>query len=169
MSKKNKHWCDDQYKPPKDTYFIIGDMCGNLYTSIEKYLIHDVNKDMSVVFEDEAQNKIARNYVIKKLYNILDKAEELECTVYGANAIYGWYDIDFAARRQRWTKARDLCYEIITQLNHVDTKTLKGTNLQKYVDLGKEAQKIADKIKNMITSDDKKRKANPRPYITEEK
>lgn len=76
MSKKNKHWCDGRYKPLKDTHFIIGDLAGKLYTTAENYLIHDINKDMSVVYEDEAQNKIARNYVIKKLYNILDTAEK---------------------------------------------------------------------------------------------
>ena len=167
MSKKNKEkrWCDNQHKPPKDTYFIIGKLAGELYTSAENYLIHDINKDMSVVYEDEAQNKIARNYVIKKLYNILDTAEKLENAVYSANAIYAWYDIDFAARRKGWIKAKGLCFELSTQLNHVGTKTLKGTNLQKYVDLSKDAKTIAHKIDNMIKSDDKKRKQHPRTYI----
>lgn len=121
-----------------------------------------------MAFSDSGQEEISRQYVIRKLMNILDKTEELECTVIGANNIYGWYDLDWAERRKMWIKARALCFEVITQLKHVGTITLQGTNLQKYVDLSSKLDKLAEKIKNIMKSDDTKKNDHPRTYLMEE-
>lgn len=165
MPKKNEHWCDDKYKEPEDNKFIIGDLASKIYEDLEKYLIHDINQDLKVVFPDPEQDKLARAYVVKKMYRILDTAEEIQNSVYETNSIYGWYDVDFAERRKGWLKARAHCYRLVTQLSHMGTKTLKGTNVQKYVNLANDVQVLAKKIKNAMMADDKRRKNNPKTYI----
>ena len=165
-NKKYKHWCDDKFKEPEDNKFIIGDLASKIYEDLEKYLIHDINKDIKVVFPDPEQDKLARAYVVKKMYRILDTAEEIQNSVYETNSIYGWYDVDFEERRKGWLKAKAYCYRLITQLSHMGTKTLKGTNVQKYVSLANDAHILSQKIKNAITADDKRRKSKSKTYIS---
>ena len=165
MPKKNEHWCDNKYKESEDNKFIIGDLASKIYEDLEKYLIHDINQDLKVVFPDPEQDKLARAYVVKKMYRILDTAEEIQNSVYETNSIYGWYDVDFLERRKGWLKAKAYCYRLITQLSHMGTKTLKGANVQKYVNLANDVQVLAKKIKNAMMADDKRRKNNPKTYI----
>lgn len=133
-------------------------MSERLYNELESYLLHDINKDLSVAFEDELQGRISKNYVIHRMNTILDIAEQIELNVKDANSIYGLYDIDWEERRRKWLISRGLCYQMIAQLKHISTITLKGTNLDKYVRLSNNADVIANKIKNVMIADDKKRK-----------
>lgn len=164
MAKKNKHWCDDQHKNT-ETIFAIGELASEIYNTLEKYLIHDCNKDFSIVFADAEQDKLARQYVLKRLYNILDTAEKIENEVISTNSIYAYYDIDYGIRREGWLKAKSDCYALMAQLKHVSTITLKGTNIQKYVNVSADAQKLAEKIKNIMSSDNKRKKELAKKYI----
>lgn len=163
MAKKYEHWCDKMHDG-KDSKFVIGEMAENFYNDLERYLLHDISKDMLVNFEDEVQEKMSRNYVVKKLYNILDNAEKLELTVKNANSVYGFYDIDLAFRRQQWLVSRGLCFEMIAQLNHISNITMKKTNVQKYITKCNELETIASKIYNVMKSDDEKRKKHIKEF-----
>ena len=167
MGKLYTHWCDSQYEAPNETKnkFVIGELIKNLYKNLEIYLIHDINKDLTVMFDDVQQTALARNYVVKKFYNILDNADKLQNTAQDANSVYAVYDVDFEYRREKWLEARGLCFQIYAQLDHVSTITIKGTNLQKYIDLSNDCKYIAEKIKNVMIADDQKKKKYGKKYL----
>ena len=116
-NKKYDHWCDKQYQNPEDKdgnkRYIIGELAHSNYATLEQYLLHDISKDMEVVFSDDAQGKISKDYAIQRLYRMLDLAEDIEISVYEANSCYALYDTDFKYRRDRWLKAKGLCYGVI--------------------------------------------------------
>ena len=164
MEKKYEHWCDDKYKD-KESKFDIGIMASKIYTTLEKYLIHDCNKDFMIVFPDSEQDKLARQYVVKKLYNMLDTAERIEQEVISTNSIYTYYDTDYLIRRQGWIRAKSDCYALLAQLKHISTVTLKGTNMQKYVDISADVEKLAEKLKNIMASDNNRKKKQAKKYL----
>jgi len=164
-NKKCAHWCDPQHQKPKeDNIFVIGEEAKSIYNALEKYLLHDINKDLMLAFPDENQEKINKNYVIKRFYSILDNAEQLELTTFDANSVYAIYNIDYKFRRQKWITARTLCFDLVHQLNHIASILIKGSNLQKYVDLSARLNILSDRIKNVMASDDIKRKKYVKEY-----
>ena len=166
MGKKYKHWCDNQYQEPKeDNKFVIGDMAHDIFNTLEKYLLYDIHKDMLEVFDDDVQGHISKNYVVKRVYEMLDNAERIELVVKDANSIYALYGVDYKRRRELWLEARGLCFRLIQQITHISSIMVKGTNIQKYVSLVDNIYKLARKIKNVIVSDDEKKKEHCREYL----
>lgn len=166
MAKEFEHWCDKQHQEPSDdNKFVIGDMAEKIFNDLEQYLLHDINKDLKLNFDDSEQDKISKNYVVKRMYSILDNAEKLELYVKDANSIYGYYDVDFKMRRERWLTARGLCFKLIAQLRHISSITIKGTNLQKYVGISSRIYKLSFKIKNAMMADDKRKKKGCKKYL----
>lgn len=165
-NKKYEHWCDDKHQEPKDdNKFVIGDMADEIYSELEQYILHDINKDLLVVFDDDMQGNISKRYVLHKTTNILDNAENLASIVVDANSIYAMYEVDYRRRRELWLEARGLCFRIIKQLKNISAIMVEGTNIKKYVRLSKELSKLANKIKNVMISDDKKKKEHCKKYF----
>ena len=119
-NKKYDHWCDKQYQNPEDKdgnkRYIIGELAHSNYATLEQYLLHDISKDMEVVFSDDTQGKISKDYAIQRLYRMLDLAEDIEISVYEANSCYALYDTDFKYRRDRWLKAKGLNQKDIREI-----------------------------------------------------
>lgn len=167
-NKKYEHWCDKMHQNPEDKEenkkYIIGELAHNNYTILEQYLLHDIGKDMSIVFADTTQEKISKDYVIQRMYRMLDIAEDIELLVYDANSCYALYDTDYKYRRDRWLESKGLCYKLIRQLTHLSSIMVKGANIHKYVSLSKEYEKLANKIKNVMCSDDERKKKHGKKY-----
>lgn len=166
MAKKYKHWCDNLYgeeEKENSKKFVIGDMLRRIYLDLEAYLLNDIERYLN---ERTDLQELAKVYTIDKFKHILSRVELAEITANNANSIYGLYDVDWRMRRELWLKARGYCFETVTQLNHLTNVTLKGTNIQKYVEKGSELYSVAKKIKNIMIADDELRKKHPKPYIT---
>lgn len=166
-NKKYEHWCDNQHQKPSDTNkFIIGDLAYDIYSKLEKYLLYDIHKDMMITFNDSVQGNISKNYVIKKTYKILELAEDIELIVKDANSIYALYSIDYERRRQLWLESRGKCFRLIQQISHISSIMVNGINIEKYVRLTDDIYKLSNKIKNIMVSDDKKKKDLCKTYFS---
>lgn len=160
-NKKNEHWCDDRYKDT-DTHSKICKEAQALYGMLEEWLLHDM--DIALVIEGQ-ETPVRKNYIVRRCYSMLDNAEKVELLTRDANSIFAVYGCDYENRRMKWTDAKGICFQLQAQLNHMSGIAAPKTNIQKYVDLAVAYKKLAERIKNNIASDDKKKKKYCKEYI----
>lgn len=166
MGNKYDHWCDNQHQEPsEDNKFVIGDLAHDIFNRLEKYLLYDIHKDMLIAFEDTVQGTIAKNYVVKRVYSILENAEEIELIVKDANSIYALYGVDYERRRQLWLEARGKCFRLIQQISHITSILVEAVNIEKYIKFTSSIYKLSGKIKNVMISDDEKKKKYCKTYL----
>ena len=162
MAKKFEHWCDGEYDD-KETKFVIGEMAENLYKELENYMLYDIRKDLDA--STDPQDILARNYIVKRFYSMLDNAEKVELNVKSANSIYALYGVDYEWRRKLWIASRSYCFQLIAQLKHITPIMIKGVNIRKYTRLSKKYSDLSVKIKNIMVSDDTRKKKSCRQYL----
>lgn len=155
MSKRKDNWCEGQHKRP-ETKFVIEETSKALQKDIEDYILHDM--------DIESSEPVKRRFVYDRMKSILDQAEYITAIVVDANSVYALYACDFENRRIKWLNARGSCYRIIAMLNGISRIVHKNTNLSKYARMCKEYENLAEKIKNIMYSDDKKRKEHCKEY-----
>lgn len=156
MGKKYKNWCDNLHTK-SESQFDTGDLCERLVSKLTDWVVHDFT-----IYDGMTQGQVILQR--ERMKNILDIAETIESLVNDANSIYALYGIDYQERRIRFMRARGLCFQLQTRLRHIVNYVHKDTNVQKYISLNSEIDVISNKIKNIMVSDDKKRKTKEKPY-----
>ena len=156
MSKKFDHWCDKKYQK-KETNFDTGTLAHKLVTTLTEWVMHDI----TVSDELDANEKFIQR---QRMSRVLETAERIECLIKDANSIFAIYDSDYEERRRRWIAARGYCIRLSVILTHMGEYFAPRTNIQKYVDCEVTVKTLAGKIKNMMISDDKRRKIQVKEY-----
>ena len=159
MSKQYKHWCDKSHEY-KETNFDTGDLAHKVVNILTDWVLHD-----STITTD--MNDVQITLMRERMISIIELAEEIECQVIDANSIYAVYDIDFQLRRKLLISARGKCFRLTTKLRHVVNYVHQSTNIQKYLDIEKDVEHLANMIKNIMIKDDKRRKTQSKKYTTD--
>lgn len=156
VPKQDQHWCD-RIKNKSETKFKIEEEAKALQKDIDSYLLHDIDIGK--------EDPVRRRYIYDKMYSILSSAENVVSMIMDANSIYAIYSCDFENRRVKWLDAKGQCFQLIAKLNTVAGIVYQSTNLSKYANLAYRYEKLAEKIKNVMISDDKIRKEKCKEYI----
>ncbi len=159
MSKREKHWCDDLHNK-SETHFVIGEMADGIYNDLEKYLLNDLQK-----YIDTCNSELMKSHILKRFHTMLDVAELMVLNVKDANSIFAVYACDYEARRERWLNARGYSFRLVSQLDHMANIVAAKTNIQKYAGISKRLYELSAKIKNIMKSDDKKKKTQCKEYF----
>lgn len=165
-NKKYEHWCDPYHPSEEEKEKRVSELeklSRQFYNDVEKWLLHDIANYIKTCMDDESP--IKKNHVTRKCYRILDNAESLVTSILEANGVYAIYGVDWHYRREKWLKARGLCFQLNAQLTQVASTVVENTNIRKYTRLAGDTYKLANMIKNNMISDDVKKKEHCREYL----
>lgn len=156
MGNKYKHWNDGKYKGLQDP-FRTGKLADDIKRDFITFLLND--------FDNSNLADIEKRYVGDRFEKMISLMEDVGYILRDANAIGKLYGIDYEQRRIRWITARGYCFRLMGLLDDIAVFVPHIKNKQKYADVSARLSELAQKIYNLIVSDDAHKKKNCKQYL----
>lgn len=156
MGKEYKHWNDKKHKGIK-VPFKTGDMADEINRDFIRFLLND--------FDNVNLNDVEKRYVGDRFEKMISHMEDICYILRDAWSIKRYYGVDYEQRRARWIAARGYCFRLMSLLDNLVEFIPHIKNKQKYVDISDKLSELAEKIQNIIASDDQHKKKNCKQYM----